>query len=165
MIETISDFFLETVGREWCVFFCSLLPIIELRGSIPLGTALGLPWWENYLLSVVGNFLPVPVILLCIRAVLRWMQGTKLFGKLALWLQRKADEKSGKIEKYEFLGLWLFVAIPLPGTGAWTGSLIAALLKMDFKKSLLFVFLGILTAGVIMTLGSYGVVGFLKIFA
>ena len=78
MTEAISRFFLETVGREWCVFLCSMIPIIELRGAIPLGAGLGLPWWQSYLFAVAGNMLPVPFILLFIRKILDWMENSKI---------------------------------------------------------------------------------------
>ena len=158
MVEAIEQFFLETVGRPWCVFFCSLLPIIELRGAIPLGAGLGLPLWQNYLISITGNMLPVPFILLMIRWVLEVMKKIKGLRKIALWVEAKAEKNRPKIEKYSFWGLFAFVAIPLPGTGAWTGSLVAALIRMDFKKAILAVLLGVLSAGVIMSLISYGVV-------
>ena len=160
MTEAISHFFLNIVGRELCVFFCAMLPIIELRGAIPLGAGLGLPLWQTLLLSFGGNLLPVPFILLFIRTILRWMKECRWqrLRRFALWLEKKAEKNKGKIEKYEYLGLFLFVAIPIPGTGAWTGSLIAALLQLDLKKSLLFVLLGILLAGGIMSALSYGVV-------
>lgn len=160
MKDAIVHFFLETVGREWCVFFCSLLPIIELRGAIPLGAGLGLPWWQSFVISIVGNMLPVPFILLFIKAILGWMSRcrVKLFNKFANWLYGKVDKKRGKVERYAFWGLFLFVAIPLPGTGAWTGSLIAAMVDQKFWKAILSTFLGVLAAGVIMTLISYGVV-------
>ena len=158
MVEAIEQFFLETVGRPWCVFFCSLLPIIEMRGAIPLGAGLGLPLWQNYLISITGNMLPVPFILLMIRWVLEVMKKIKGLRKIALWVEAKAEKNRPKIEKYSFWGLFAFVAIPLPGTGAWTGSLVAALIRMDFKKAILAVLLGVLSAGVIMSLISYGVV-------
>ena len=153
MVEAISHFFLETVGREWCVFLCSMIPIIELRGAIPLGAGLGLSPALNYGLSVLGNMLPVPVILLCIRGVLHWMKHCPVswFSKIALWLEQKAEKNRAKVEKYAFWGLFLFVAVPLPGTGAWTGSLVAALMRMNFWRALLSVFLGVLSAGVIMS--------------
>ena len=143
---------------------CSMIPIIELRGSIPLGALLNMPFWLNYPLSVVGNMLPIPVILLFVKAVLNWMAKCKikLFNKIAKWLFQKADKNRPKIEKFGFWGLFIFVAIPLPGTGAWTGSLVAALIDMKFGKAILAVALGVLTAGVIMTLISYGVLGFLS---
>ena len=158
--EAIEHFFLETVGEELCVFFCSMLPIIELRGGIPLGAGLGLPFWLNYLLCVLGNILPVPFILLFIQKILGWMEHSrvKFFQKVALWLKNKAEKNREKIEKYSFWGVCFFVALPLPATGAWTGSLVASMIRMNFWKALLSAFIGVLIAGVIMTLASYGVV-------
>lgn len=155
----IKTFFLETVGKRWCVFFCSMIPIIELRGAIPMGAAFGLPWWQTFLISVAGNMLPVPFILLFIGAILRWMAGcrVKLFNRFAGWLLRKAEKNRAKVEKYAFWGLALFVGVPLPGTGAWTGSLVAAVINLDFWKALLSALLGVLGAGFVMTLLSYGV--------
>ena len=162
MINAIENFFLNTLGKELCVLLCSMLPIIELRGAIPLGAALGLPWWENYLLAVIGNFIPAPFILLFIRKILEWMKKVKHLDKFALWLEKKADKNKERIEKYSFWGLFALVAIPLPGTGAWTGSLVAALMHVKFPKAILAVICGILAAGVIVTLISYGVLGFLS---
>ena len=159
MKDAIVNFFLEAVGREWCVFFCSLLPIIELRGAIPLGAGLGLPWWQSYIISVIGNMLPVPFILLFIKAILGWMSRcrVKLFNRFAGWLYRKVDKNREKIERRAFWGLFLFVAIPLPGTGAWTGALIAALLDIRIRRAIPTIFLGVLIAGAIVTALSYGV--------
>ena len=167
MTEAISNFFLEIVGRDLCVFFCSMLPIIELRGAIPLGAALGLPFWANSLISIVGNLLPIPFILLFIRGFLNWCSKCriKFLNKLANWLFGKVEKHRGSIEKYAFWGLTLFVAIPIPGTGAWTGSLVAALIDMKFWRSILCTLIGVLIAGVIMTLISYGAFAFLGIFA
>ena len=164
MTQAIKEFFLKLVGPHLAVLICSMIPIIELRGSIPLGALLDMPFWLNYILSVVGNMLPVPVILLFVKAVLNWMAKCKInfFNKVANWIFRKADKNRPKIETYGFWGLFLFVAIPLPGTGAWTGSLVAALIDMKFGKAMLAVLLGVLSAGVIMTLISYGVLGFLS---
>ena len=166
MVKAIENFFLIILGKHLCVFFCSMIPIIELRGAIPLGAGLGLPFWQNYLISVVGNMLPVPFILLFINAILKWMSGCriKLFNKIASWLFRKAEKNRAIIEKYTPWGLVIFVAIPLPGTGAWTGALAASLFNLKFKKSILSIFVGVLIAGLIMSAASYGVVGFLKIF-
>ena len=160
IIGVIRDFFLETVGRELCVLFCSMIPIIELRGAIPMGALLGLPWWQSYLLSLIGNMLPVPLILLFIKAVLKWMKNSKMkfFNKVGNWLQRKADKNHDRIAKYSFWGVCLFVAIPLPMTGAWTGSLVAAMIDMKFWKALLSCFIGVLIAGVVVTLITYGAV-------
>ncbi len=160
MKEIIADFFLETVGREWCVFFCSLLPIIELRGAIPLGAGFGLPWWQTFFIAIIGNMLPVPVILLFVKKVLTWMSTcrVKFFNKISNKLFEKAEKNREKIEKYAFWGLAVFVAIPLPGTGAWTGALVASLFDMKFWRSVLSTLIGVLGAGVVMTLVSYGVV-------
>ena len=164
MTEAIKKFFLETVGKELCVFFCSMIPIIELRGAIPMGAAFnatlgGMPFWFTYLLSVVGNMLPIPFILLFIKKMIKWMSVSrvKLFNKVANYLLNKVEKKRDKIEKYSFWGVCLFVAIPLPVTGAWTGSLVAAMIDMKFWKALLSCLLGVMIAGVIMTLISYGV--------
>lgn len=160
MKEAISAFFLEIVGPELCVFFCSMLPIIELRGAIPMGAAFGLPMWETYLIAVVGNMLPVPIILLFVKRVLTWMAGcrVKVFNKVANKMFEKAEKNREKIARYAFWGLTLFVAIPLPATGAWTGTLVAALFDMKFWKSVLSALVGVLIAGVVMSLVSYGVV-------
>ena len=158
MAEAIQQFFLETVGREWCVFFCSMIPIIELRGAVPMGWAMGLEWWQTYIISVLGNMVPVPFILLFIRAILAWMERIPCFEKMVRWLRAKAEKGRGKVEKYAVIGLAVFVAIPLPGTGAWTGSLVAALMGMRFPKAVISAVVGVLAAGVIMSLLSYGVV-------
>ena len=157
MTEALKRFFLETVGRELCVFFCSMLPIIECRGAIPLGWGLGLPWWQTVLFSIAGNLLPVPFILLFIRAILRWMRNSsvKLFSNTAAWLDRKIEKHKGTIEKYSYWGVVIFVAVPLPGTGAWTGTLIASVLGLEPKKSFLAATLGVLGATAIMTVISY----------
>lgn len=166
IVEAIQNFFLNTVGEELCVFFCSMIPIIELRGAIPLGAGLGLPWWQTFLISVVGNMLPVPFILLFIKSIIGWMSRcrVKLFNRVANWLLEKAEKNRGKIEKYVFWGLALFVAIPLPGTGAWTGSLVASIIDMKLWKGVLSALVGVLIAGVIMTLISYGVVAVFHFF-
>ena len=146
------------------VFFCSMLPIIELRGSIILGAGLGLPWWLNLIVSIIGNMIPVPFILIFIRRILHWMANTKipLFSKIARWVENKAHKNSKKITRYATFGLTIFVAIPLPGTGAWTGALAAAVLDMRMKNALPAIFLGVVCAAIIMTLASYGFVGFLS---
>lgn len=160
MIQAIETFFLETVGRELCVLFCSMLPIIELRGAIPLGASplIALPWWQTFIISVLGNLLPIPFILLLMRWILRMMKRVKGLRRIALWLESKAEKNREKVERYAFWGLVLFVAIPLPGTGAWTGSLVASVTGMRFWRSLLSVTVGVLIAGAIMTAVSYGAV-------
>lgn len=158
MIEAIKSFFLDTVGREFCVLFCSMLPIIELRGAIPLGVGLGLSSWQTFTLSIVGNLLPIPFLLLLWRWALGMMHRIRWTQGFALWLEKRAERSRGTLERWEFWGLLLFVAIPLPGTGAWTGSLAAAVMGMRFWKAMLAILLGVLLAGVVMTLISYGAV-------
>lgn len=167
MIAAIKTFLTETLGAHFGVLLCAMLPIIELRGAIPLGAALGLPWWQNYLYAVLGNMIPVPFILLFIKKIIALMTASrvKFFNKIGMWLTNKAEKNRERIEKYSFLGVCLFVAIPLPVTGAWTGSLVAAVIDMKFPKALLSCLLGVMIAGVIMTLASYGVVAAFRIFA
>lgn len=162
MIQAIETFFLETVGREWCVFLCSMLPVIELRGAIPLGAGLGLPLWQTFVISVVGNLVPVPFILLAMNWLIGAMKHVKPLARFALKLEEKVEKNRGKIERYAFWGLVLFVAIPLPGTGAWTGSLVASVTGMKFWRSVISVTVGVLIAAVIMSAASYGVVAAFK---
>ncbi|MBQ8474110.1 MAG: small multi-drug export protein [Clostridia bacterium] len=139
-----------------------MVPIIELRGAIPIGAALGLPVYVNYIVSVIGNIIPVPFILLFIRAILQWMKKVPKLNKIAIWVEEKAEKNKSKVLKYATFGLFLFVAIPLPGTGAWTGSLVAAMLDMRMKRAFPAILLGVMCAGVIMSLASYGVLSFLS---
>ena len=159
MVEAIARFFLETVGKELCVFFCAMLPIIECRGAVPMGAIFGLPWWQTALFSIAGNMLPVPFILLFIRVILKWMRGcrVKFFNKVAAWLDRKIEKHKGTIEKYSYWGVMIFVGLPIPGTGAWTGTLIASVLGLEPKKSFLAALGGVLMATTIMTVVSYGI--------
>lgn len=158
MIDAIKEFFLETVGRELCVFFCAMLPIIELRGAIPLGAGLGLPWWQSVGLSVLGNLLPVPFLLLLWQLVLRLLRRFQWTAGLADWLEARALRSRERVENRAFWGLLVFVAIPLPGTGAWTGSLLSSVTGIRFWKAMVAITCGVLAAGVIMTLISYGTV-------
>ena len=145
-------------GREILVFIISLMPILELRGGLLAAALLGLDPLPSYIISIIGNVLPVPFILLLITKILAWMRNSKvkLFNKIANWLDEKVEKHKGQIEKYGYWGVVLFVGIPLPGTGAWTGCLIAGVLEMDRKKAFLAALLGILMASVIMMLVSFG---------
>lgn len=162
-MESLVMWFMEHPGqyvsRELIVFIISMCPVLELRGGILASVLLDLPMWKAILLSVVGNIIPIPFILLLIKKVIRWMEGTRLFGRVARFLVNKVEKKKGSIEKYEFWGLVIFVGIPAPGTGAWTGSLIAALLDVKLKKAVLAELLGIVIATIIMCLISYGIIG------
>lgn len=139
------------------VVIVSMLPIIELRGGIPLARLLMLPLWQAILFSVIGNIIPIPFILLFVNKVFDWLRPTKSLGWLVEKLEKRALSKSDGIKKAEFWGLALFVGIPLPGTGGWTGSLAASLLKVDLKKASLAILMGIAIASTIMSLLSYGV--------
>lgn len=160
LVQGIIDALGGSVGKEVIVFLISMVPILELRGALLVaGPLLGVPVQTAIPLSVIGNIIPVPFILLLITPIFKWMKGTKLFKPMVDKLEAKAMSKSDKIEKYEFWGLVLFVGIPLPGTGAWTGSLIAALLGIKFKKAFPAVILGICMATVIMWFISYVLLG------
>lgn len=155
--STISKFLYETVGAELCTFIISMIPVIELRVAIPIGQGMGLGFWSCYIISVLGNMFPVPIILLFVRSVLNWMKGIKYLDKIALWIEHKGHKHSKKVTKYATWGLCIFVAIPLPGTGAWTGALAAALLDMRMKKAFPFIFAGVAIAGLIISVLTYGV--------
>ncbi len=143
-------------GKEIIVFIISLMPILELRGGILAAALLNLNPIESYVISIIGNIIPVPFILWFINSILNWMRKSKL-SKIAKWLDEKVEKHKGQIEKYGFWGLVLFVGIPLPGTGAWTGCLIAAVLEMDRKKAFIAAMIGIFMASIIMMLLSFGV--------
>lgn len=161
MVEAIQHFFLETVGKGWCLFFCSMIPIIELRGAIPMGYFFDMPWWQSYLISVAGNMVPVPFILLFINRIIRWMSGSKIgfLNRFSNWLLNKAAKNREKIEKFGFWGVCFFIALPLPVTGAWTGSLVSATIGLKFWRAMLSALLGVLIAGTIMTVIFYGIGG------
>ena len=147
------------------VFFLSMVPVLELRAAIPVGATLGLEWVANYLICVIGNMIPVPFILLFIRHVLEWMKKVPHLNKIAISVENKAQKNTPKVQKYASLGLLIFVALPLPGTGAWTGALVAAMLDMRMKYAIPSIFCGVLIAGLIMSLASYGLVSFLTFLA
>lgn len=162
MAETIANWFVTnlqgTVSKELIVFLVSLLPILELRGGIIAGFALQMEWAPTFLISYIGNLLPIPFILFFIRYIFRVLKQTPLRGFVA-WCERKAEQKSDQIRKYAYWGVFLFVAIPLPGTGAWMGALISVLLHMDPKKTFPVIMLGVLTAGIIVSVLSFGLLG------
>ena len=139
------------------ILLVSMVPFIELRAAIPMGCGMGLPAWQVYIAAVVGNMIPVPFIVLFIRKIFAFLRAHwKKLGDLVDRIEAKALKKGAKVRQAEILGLMLFVAVPLPGTGAWTGSLIAALLDIRLRRSLPTILLGVLIAGVIVTAVSYG---------
>ena len=149
---------MSVLAKYLCVLGIAALPVLELRGAIPYGVANGLPYLGVLAVSVIGNMLPVPFIILFVRKIFDWMKKkSKFLAGIAEKLEKRAENKIDVIEKYEMLGLFILVAIPLPGTGAWTGSLISALLGLRLKNAFPMILLGVLTAGVIMMIISYGV--------
>ena len=146
-------------GKELIVFIISLFPVLELRGGLIAAALLGVEPLNAYIVSIIGNILPIPFILLFLAKILDWMENSKVkfFKKIATWLRKKADKNKPKIEKYGYIGLILFVGIPLPGTGAWTGSLVATALNMNKKKAFLCTIVGVLIASIIMMIVSYGI--------
>ncbi|HAX52145.1 COG2426 family protein [Muricomes intestini] len=165
MSHALMNWFIINLGgkvsKKLIVFIISMVPILELRGGL---LAAGPPFldvqkWQAVPICIIGNLLPIPFILLLITRIFDWMKGTKKLRPMVEKLETKAMSKSANIEKYEFWGLLIFVGIPLPGTGAWTGALIAALLGIRFKKAFPAIALGVLMAGCIMTILSYGIIG------
>ena len=147
------------ISREMIVFVISMVPILELRGGLLAASVLNIDIVRAIWFCVIGNIIPVPFILLLITPIFNWLKQTRTFRPLVEKLESRAMGKSEQIEKYQFWGLVLFVGIPLPGTGAWTGSLIASLLGVKFKKAFPAVLLGIVIATVIMSVLSYGLLG------
>ena len=146
IVAFIISIFGVNAGKIIGIFFISLLPVIELRGSIPIGYYQGLPWYTNMITSIIGNILPVPFILLFVVKVFEFMKKRNIMVNVIEKIEKRAMSRSESIANKEFLGLMLFVAIPFPGTGAWTGALIAALLQFDRKKSFVYIFIGVLIA-------------------
>lgn len=142
------------------VFLISMIPLIELRGAIPYAVGIGLPKINSFIIAIIGNMVPVPIIYLFARKVLEWGKDKKLTGKFFTWClikgERGGKKLAAKAGKGLYWALFLFVGIPLPGTGAWTGTLAASILNMDFKKSVIAVMAGVLLAGLIMMAVSFG---------
>lgn len=159
LVQWFSTHLSQFISPEGAVFIISMIPILELRGGLLAASLLKIPAVKAIPICIAGNIIPIPFILLFIRQIFKWLKKTKLFRGLIVKLENRAMGKSDQIKRYEFLGLLLFVGIPLPGTGAWTGSLIASLLEVDIKKSSIAIFCGLLMATVIMYVVSYGIVG------
>lgn len=143
------------------IFFISMVPLIELRGAIPVSQALEMPVIQSFIICIIGNMLPVPVIFLFARKVLEWGKDKKYIGRFFTFCLEKGhkagDKLTSKVGRGVFIALLLFVGIPLPGTGAWTGTLAASLMDMNFRDTVIAVMLGVLLAGIIMMAGSFGV--------
>ncbi len=161
-MEGLVNWFIETlqgISGEWVAFIISMVPILELRGGLLAASLLNVDILTAVPICVIGNILPIPFILWFITPIFTWLKKTKLFRPLVEKLEAKALGKSEKIEKGYFWGLALFVGIPLPGTGAWTGALIASLLGIKFKKAMPAILVGIVIATIIMSIVSYGLLG------
>ena len=138
--------------------FTAMLPVLEIRGAIPVGVAAGLDPWLAFAVGVVGNMLPIPILILVTRRVINWLKKHGVLVRLTGWLERKGAEKARTVQQYSFWGLFILVAIPLPGTGAWTGALVASLLDMRLKRALPAITMGVVAAGIIVLLLTYGVI-------
>jgi uncharacterized membrane protein len=150
---------LPPTGQAVMTFFISMVPVIELRGAIPVAAVAGLPWYTAFFVSVVGNIAPVPFIVVYVRRIFLWMKDRSRLAGAVYRLEKRALAKADKMYRYELIGLCLFVAVPLPGTGAWTGALIAALLDMRLKNAFPAILIGVLLAASIITGLSYTAAG------
>ncbi len=154
---------MTTFTKYLSIFFVSMVPLIELRAAVPMGIGMGLPTLPVFVLCVLGNMLPVPIIYFFARKVLTWGTDKPVIGRFFRWCLEKGEKGGRKLQASAGRGLYwallLFVGIPLPGTGAWTGTLAASILDMDFKKSVLAVMGGVVLAGIIMGLATAGVLG------
>lgn len=159
IVENIIQIFNGVLGKESIVFIISCLPILELRGGLIAAALLDLNPITSYIISIIGNMLPIPFILWLITPIFNWLKKRKSFTRIIERLENKTLSKKDALEKGEFWGLMIFVGIPLPGTGAWTGALLAALLGMDKKKAFISIFCGVIIASIIMMIVSYGLLG------
>ena len=167
MVQDLVNFFINLFqgisnipfGKEMTVFFISCLPILELRGGILAAYLLNVNPVVAFIISFIGNILPIPFILWCVTPLFNQLKKWKKIEPFVNKLEKKALSKKDQIEKMQFMGLLLFVGIPLPGTGAWTGTLIASMINMDKKKALFASIMGVVLAGIIMLFMSYGLLG------
>lgn len=161
-MESLVNFFIglfHGVSKDVVIFIISLMPILELRGGLLAATLLKVPYLRALVICVIGNVLPIPFVLLFLEIIFKWMEKWSVTKKIVKWLEKKGNSKRSQIDKYGYLGLILFVGIPLPGTGAWTGSLVAILLGLDKKKSFICILIGVMLAAAIMSILSYGILG------
>lgn len=149
---------MSTLRHLLYISVIAMVPVIELRGAIPVGLGFDLPFWPVFLAAMIGNLLPVPFLILFTRRVFDWLRTkSQWLENLVSRLEKKAESKEDLIKKYELLGLCILVAIPLPGTGAWTGSLVAAVFDIRLKHAFPAIALGVLIAGIIVSVVTYGV--------
>lgn len=160
IVNAIVNFFSNTIPPQLVAFIVSLCPVLELRGGMIAARLLEMNFIEAFIICYIGNMLPIPFILLFIKKIFAVMRRSKFFSKIVDKLEARSEKKKGTMEKYKEWGLLIFVAIPLPGTGGWTGALIAALMDMRIKKTLPIIALGVFIAGMIMSLITYGIFSF-----
>lgn len=162
-MESLVQLFSSTLGQyvseEVVIFIISMFPILELRGGLLAASLLKVPILKAIPICIIGNIIPIPFILFFIKKIFAWMKKFRIFRGLIERMENRAMSKSDRVTQYEFMGLVLFVGIPIPGTGAWMGSLIAALLEMDIKKAVVAELIGIALATIIMSFLSYGLLG------
>lgn len=162
MTDSLVNFFIDLfngINKDIVVFIISMMPILELRGGLLAASILNISLVKGLIICIIGNVLPIPFVLLLIEYIFNLFEKFKPTKKIVKWLKNKAMKKSDSIKKYGYVGLILFVGIPLPGTGAWTGSLLAVLLNLDKKKSFVCILAGVFLASIIMTIISYGFIG------
>lgn len=159
IVNSMVDFFRDSIPKELVIFIISLFPVLELRGGMIAAKLLDVEFLKAFFICYAGNILPIPFILLFIRKIFQFLKKYKKIGSLIEKLEIRSMRKSDKVKKYRLWGLLAFVAIPLPGTGGWTGSLIAALLDMRISHSFPVIALGVLIANIIMSIFSYGLLG------
>lgn len=157
IVNSIVDFFSNSVPPQLVAFLISLFPVLELRGGMIAARLLQIDFLQAFAICYIGNMLPIPFILLFIRKIFSWMRKYGFFAKIVDKLEARSEKKKDKVLKYKEWGLLLFVAIPLPGTGGWTGALMAALLDLRMKKTLPIIAIGVFIAGLIMSLITYGI--------
>ena len=165
MVESVTNFLKEYLSAELVVFIISLLPILELRGGLIAAAIVGIDWYVALPICIIGNMLPIPFVLLFIRKIFEWLKKIRFMKNIVEKLDERAKKKSETINKFIVWGLFLFVAIPLPGTGAWTGALVADVLDVRFKKAFPVIFAGVVTAGLIVSFVSYGIPWLISLFA
>lgn len=163
MLDSLYSY-VETLEPHVALVFVSMIPFVELRGGIIVGTALGMDWATVLFFCMLGNVIPVPFIIMFGRFMLNWLEKTTLFGGLVKRYKKKVLSKSDTITKYGPWGLAIFVGIPIPGTGAWSGSVLALLLNLRLRSAIPAILAGIAISGIIMTLGSQGVANLLQLF-
>ena len=157
IVTSVVDFFKSEIPPELIAFVISLFPVLEIRGGMIASLLLEIDFVKAFIICYVGNMIPIPFILLFIRKIFAFMRKNKHLAKIVEKMEARSDKKKGTMEKYKEWGLLLFVAIPLPGTGGWTGALISALMDLRIKKSLPIIALGVFIAGLIMSLITYGI--------